>query len=246
MLVLKISGQELDDPTFVKRIGQAIVAVSEPLVMVHGGGKEIRELQERLGIEPQYVDGLRVTDTASLSIVKMVLAGRINKRLVASLSAAGVDAFGMSGVDRACIKAKKREHPGGDLGQVGEVVEVRVEVFKHLLDEGVTPILSPICYGPDGTMFNVNADEVATAISVALHATMLVFVTNAPGVLRDNQLISNLTMAEVEQLIDEKIITDGMIPKVRSATLAVKGGVAAVRITDMDGLKAGTGTTIVP
>ena len=110
MLVIKIGGNELDDPNFVDQIGQAIAALPEPPILVHGGGKEIRELQKRLGVEPQYIDGLRVTDAASLSIVKMVLAGRINKQLVASLLAAGVDAFGMSGVDRSSIKAEKLLH----------------------------------------------------------------------------------------------------------------------------------------
>jgi acetylglutamate kinase len=186
-----------------------------------------------------------VTDAESLSIVKMVLAGRINKHLVASLGAAGVDAFGMSGVDRGSVKAEKLEHPGGDLGQVGRIVDVRTEVFARLLEDGVTPVLSPICYGPDGSIFNVNADHVARAVAIAMQADTLVFVSNVPGVLRDNELQPHLTSAEVEQLIAEKVIVDGMIPKVRSALEAVTGGVAAVKITNIAGLKEGTGTVIV-
>lgn len=245
MQVIKIGGNELDDPQFVGGMGQAIAALGEPVILVHGGGKEIRELQERLGVEPQYIDGLRVTDPASLSIVKMVLAGRINKRLAASLGAAGVDAFGMSGVDRASIKAEKLQHPSGDLGQVGRIVEVRTEVFRHLLDAGVTPVVSPVCYGPDGTIFNVNADHVAQALAIALQADTLVFVSNVPGVLKDDQLLPRLTITEVEQLIADGVITSGMIPKVRSAVSAVQGGVAAVKITNLAGLKEGTGTVIV-
>ena len=237
MLVIKIGGNELDDPTFIDKIGQAIAAL--------GGGKEIRELQQRLGVEPQYIDGLRVTDPESLSIVKMVLAGRINKQLVASLLTAGVDAFGMSGVDRSSIKAEKLQHPAGDLGQVGRIVEVRETVFKRFLEDGVTPVLSPICYGPDGSIFNVNADHVARAVAIALQADTLVFVSNVPGVLRDQELLPHLTSAEVEQLIEEKVIIEGMIPKVRSALEAVNGGVAAVKITNVAGLKEGTGTVIV-
>ena len=238
MLVIKIGGNELDDPTFIDKIGQAIAALA-------GGGKEIRELQQRLGVEPQYIDGLRVTDPESLSIVKMVLAGRINKQLVASLLTAGVDAFGMSGVDRSSIKAEKLQHPAGDLGQVGRIVEVRETVFKRFLEDGVTPVLSPICYGPDGSIFNVNADHVARAVAIALQADTLVFVSNVPGVLRDQELLPHLTSAEVEQLIEEKVIIEGMIPKVRSALEAVNGGVAAVKITNVAGLKEGTGTVIV-
>jgi acetylglutamate kinase len=245
MLVIKIGVNELDDPTFIDKIGQAIAALAEPPILVHGGGKEIRELQQRLGVEPQYIDGLRVTDPESLSIVKMVLAGRINKQLVASLLTAGVDAFGMSGVDRSSIKAEKLQHPAGDLGQVGRVVEVRETVFKRFLEDGVTPVLSPICYGPDGSIFNVNADHVARAVAIAMQADTLVFVSNVPGVLRDQELLPHLTSAEVEQLIEEKVIIDGMIPKVRSALEAVNGGVAAVKITNVAGLKEGTGTVIV-
>jgi acetylglutamate kinase len=245
MLVLKIGGQELDDPEFVKGIGGAVAALGRPPILVHGGGKEIRELQNRLGVTPQYIDGLRVTDAESLDIVQMVLTGRINKRLVSSLAQAGVDTFGMSGVDRTAVKAEKLEHPAGDLGRVGRVTQVRTEVFSRLLEDGITPALSPICYGADGSVFNVNADHVAMAVAVAMKADELVFVSNVPGVLRDNQLLPRLTANEVEQLIQEKVITDGMIPKVRSALEALAGGVAAVRITNLEGLKAGTGTVIV-
>ncbi len=245
MLVLKIGGQELDDREFVKRMGEAVAALPEPPILVHGGGKEIRELQQRLGLEPQYIDGLRVTDAESLDVVQMVLVGRINKRLVSSLSLAGVDAFGMSGVDRNAVMAEKLEHAGGDLGHVGRVVRVRTQVFAQLLEDGVTPTLSPLCYGPDGSIFNVNADHVAVAIAIAMQADELVFVSNVPGVLKNDNLLPQLTAAEVQQLIDEKVITAGMIPKAKSALEAVQAGVAAVRITNLDGLKAGTGTVIV-
>jgi acetylglutamate kinase len=244
MLVLKIGGGELDDPEFISRMGEALANLAVPAVLVHGGGKEIRELQERLGVKPQYIDGLRVTDAESLSIVQMVLAGRINKRLVATLSVAGVDAFGMSGVDRNAVKAEKLQSPSGDLGLVGRVVHVRTEVFSRLLDDRVLPVLSPICYGPDGSIFNVNADHVATAVALALGAEALVFISNVPGVLRNGQLLPRLTAAEVEQLIVEKVIVNGMIPKVRSALDAVAGGVPAVTITNLAGVLEQTGTTI--
>lgn len=245
MLVLKMGGQELDDPDIVRRVGQAVAALDASPILVHGGGKEIRELQKRMGVEPQYIDGLRVTDAESLDIVQMVLVGRVNKRLVSSLSVAGVDAFGMSGVDRNAVKAEKLEHAGGDLGQVGRVVDVRTRVFTHLLDEDITPVLSPLCYGADGSIFNVNADHVAVAVAIAMQAEALVFISNVPGILRDGELLPNLTVAEVEQLIEDKVITDGMIPKANSALAAVRAGVSAVKITNLDGLKAGTGTTIV-
>lgn len=244
MLVLKVGGGELDEPEFINRMGEALANLTVPAVLVHGGGKEIRELQERLGLKPQYIDGLRVTDAESLSIVQMVLAGRINKRLVATLSLAGVDAFGMSGIDRNAVKAEKLQSLAGDLGMVGRVVHVRTEVFTRLLDDRVLPVLSPICYGADGSIFNVNADHVATAVALALGAEALVFISNVPGVLRNGQLLPRLTAAEVEQLIAEKVIVNGMIPKVRSALDAVAGGVPAVTITNLAGLLEQTGTTI--
>jgi acetylglutamate kinase len=156
-----------------------------------------------------------------------------------------VDAFGMSGVDRTSIKAEKLEHPAGDLGQVGRVTQVRTEVFTRLLEDGITPTVSPLCYGADGSIFNVNADHVAMAVAVAMKADALVFVSNVPGVLRDKELLPRLTAADVTQLIQGQVIRNGMIPKVKSALEALAGGVAAVRITNLEGLKAGTGTTIV-
>lgn len=245
MRVLKVGGNEIDDPAFVDALGQAIAALSEPPVLVHGGGKEIKELQQRLGVEPQYIDGLRVTDAESLTLVQMVLAGRVNKRLVASLSDAEIDAFGMSGIDRACIRAKKLQHPGGDLGFVGEITQVRAQVFTHLLDDGVVPVLSPICYGPGGDVFNVNADHVAVAVAIALGADELVFISNVPGVLKDDALLPRLTPADVEMLTADGVIQGGMIPKVKSALQAVAQGVASVRITNLNGLKNGTGTIFV-
>ena len=223
---------------------QAARGLSEPTLLVHGGGKEIRTLQERLGLEPQYVDGLRVTDVESLAVVEMVLAGRINKRLVAALIAAGVDAFGMSGVDRGAVKAEKLEHPAGDLGWVGRVVAVRGEVFSRLLDDGIMPVLSPICWGSDGSIFNVNADHVALAVARELAAEVLVFVSNVPGVLADGRLVECITPPQAAALIADGTIAGGMIPKVRSALDAVAGGVAAVRITNLDGLAGGTGTVV--
>lgn len=242
--VIKVGGNELDDPGFVKGLVRAVKELPEAPVLVHGGGKEIRSLQERLGLAPQYVDGLRVTDLESLAVVQMVLAGRINKRLVAALTAEGVDAFGMSGVDRGAVKAEKLEHPAGDLGWVGRVAAVRTEVFERLLDEGITPVLSPICWGADGSMFNVNADHVALAVAQALVAEALVFVSNVPGVLADDHLIERVTPDQAEALIADGTIAGGMVPKIRSALDAVASGVAAVCITNLQGLTGGTGTIV--
>lgn len=245
MQVLKVGGSELESPRFLAELVAAVVALPEIPVLVHGGGQAIGRLQARLGVEPRYIDGLRVTDEEALMLVTMVLTGRVNKRLVAAFLAGGVDAFGMSGVDRASIRAEKLEHPAGDLGQVGRVVSVRAEVFKRLLAEGVMPVLSPLCYGADGSIFNVNADHVALALARELEAEALVFVSSVPGVLDANgQLLEHLAPARIEALIAAGTIGQGMIPKTRSALAAVKDGVSAVRITDLAGLKCGTGTII--
>jgi acetylglutamate kinase len=243
--VIKVGGNELDDPAFVKELVRVVRELPAPPVLVHGGGKEIRHLQERLGLSPQYVDGLRVTDVESLAVVQMVLAGRVNKRLVAALTAGGVDAFGMSGVDRGVVKAEKLEHPAGDLGWVGRVVAVRTEVFGRLLDDGITAVLSPICWGADGDIFNVNADHVALAVACALAADVLVFVSNVPGVLVKGELIDCVTPIQAEALIADGTIAGGMVPKIQSALQAVADGVAAVRITNLQGLAEGRGTTVI-
>jgi acetylglutamate kinase len=243
--VIKVGGNELDDPAFVAELVRVVKAMPQPALLVHGGGKEIRTLQERLGLSPHYVDGLRVTDLESLAVVQMVLAGRVNKRLVAALTAEGVDAFGMSGVDRGAVKAEKLEHPAGDLGWVGRVVTVRTEVFQRLLDDGVTPVLSPICWGADGSMFNVNADHVALAVARAMAAEALVFVSNVPGVLADGRLIERITPGRAEVLIAEGVIAGGMVPKIRSALDAIAGGVEAVCITNIQGLAQGRGTLVI-
>jgi len=254
--VFKIGGNELDQPDFVRQMAQTVKELPDLPILVHGGGKEIRDFQERLGLEPRYIDGLRVTDAPSLDVVQMVLSGLINKRLVAALIAEGVDALGMSGMDRGAVKAEKMHHPRGDLGWVGRVVAVRHEVFLSLLDQGIMPVLSPICgsalfpppgqgaWGSDGAIFNVNADNVAEAVALATHADRLVFVSNVPGVLAGDRLLDHLGPAEAETLIAEGTISGGMIPKVRAALETVARGVRAVCITNLPGLRQGAGTVL--
>jgi acetylglutamate kinase len=163
---------------------------------------------------------------------------------VAAFNVKGVDAFGMSGVDRGAVKAEKLDHPAGDLGWVGRVVAVRSEVFHRLLNDGITPVLSPICWGADGSMFNVNADHVALAVASELAAETLVFLSNVPGVMNEDQLVESIRPAQVEALIADGVVFGGMVPKVRSALEAVAGGVGAVRITNLEGLAEGTGTVV--
>lgn len=242
-VIVKISGHELDSPDYLIALAGVVAALDEPTVVVHGGGKEISQLQERMGITPQYMDGMRITDADSLSLVEMVLCGAVNKRLVRTLLNAGVDAVGLSGVDFGMVRAVKMAHESVDMGFTGEVASVREKPIQSLLAEGYVPVIAPICLGEDSN-FNVNADHVAGAIASALNADRLVFLSNVPGVLLDNQLIPRLTDEQAEAMIADQTIFGGMIPKVRTALGVLERGVKSAVITNLDGLRTDGGTAI--
>ena len=241
MLVLKVGGNEIDDANFLAGFASAVAKMSETPVIVHGGGKEIADLQLKFGLTPRFVEGLRVTDETSLAIAEMVLAGRVNKRIVVALIAAGADAIGLSGVDRGIVRVEQMQHPAGDLGRVGKIVSVRGDVVREFIAQKVVPVISPISLGEEGA-YNVNADSVACAIASALNADAVVFVTNVAGVMADDKVVPSLTAREAESLIKSQVIKGGMIPKVRAALDAVAGGACTARITNLDGLMNGSGT----
>ena len=241
MLVLKVGGNEIDDANFLAGFASAVAKMSETPVIVHGGGKEIADLQLKFGLTPRFVEGLRVTDEISLAIAEMVLAGRVNKRIVVALITAGADAIGLSGVDRGIVRVEKMQHPAGDLGRVGKIVSVRGDVVREFIAQKVVPVISPISLGEEGA-YNVNADSVACAIASALNADAVVFVTNVAGVMADDKVVPSLTAREAESLIKSQVIKGGMIPKVRAALDAVAGGACTARITNLDGLMNGSGT----
>ncbi|NOK61886.1 MAG: acetylglutamate kinase [Chloroflexi bacterium AL-W] len=243
-VVLKIGGNELDDPTFVDELARAITTITPTPVLVHGGGKEIGAIQKALGGEPSFVAGLRVTDEIALQSAEMVLCGAVSTRLIVALMAAGADAQGMSGVDRGLIRVTKAIHPEGDLGRVGTPTSIRAEVLQTLLDQHVIPVVAPISLGPDGA-YNVNADEAAGAIAAALDATEVVFITNVPGVLVDGVVADKLDTNQINALIDDGTINGGMLPKVRSALTALAAGVRMARITNLVGSQTKNGTSIV-
>ncbi len=240
-IVIKISGHELDSPDYVAEFAQAIHDMDAPTVIVHGGGKEISTLQKQLNIEPRFIDGVRVTDADSLALVEMVLCGTVNKRLTRVLVNAGVNAVGISGVDGGMISAAKLYHESVDMGFTGEVTAVRVDVLLNLLELGITPVVAPICLG-ESSNFNVNADHVAGALAAAVEAERLVFLSNVPGVLQDDQVIESLTPEQTETLIGDGVIFGGMIPKVRTALGALDAGVQQAVITDLKGLRSNGGT----
>jgi acetylglutamate kinase len=242
MHVLKIGGNELDKPGFLSSLAKEVAQSDEPVVIVHGGGKAIADLQGRLGLETVKVDGLRVTDADSLAAAQMVLSGLVNKQIVAALLASGVDAVGLSGIDGGLLRCRKKGHPSFDLGLVGEIVQVRTEVITRLTEQGITAVLSPISLGLDGKVYNVNADEVAAAVALALGAALLNFISNVPGVLHEDNIIPRLTLAQTEQLIATGVIKDGMVPKVRAALDAITSGVPQARIVNLAGLADSGGT----
>lgn len=242
IVVIKISGHELDDPATLEGLARVVRGLEQQAVIVHGGGKEISALQQALGIEPRYADGLRVTDAESLAVVEMTLCGTVNKRVVRVLLEAGVDAQGLSGVDRGLVRAGPMRHAAVDMQFTGEIESVDVNVLAPLFSAGVTPVIAPVCVG-QGTNYNVNADHVAGALAAALGASRLIFLSNVPGVLADGALIDRLTPDQAGSLIARGVVTGGMIPKVNTALSALAAGVREVVITNLSGMAAGTGTS---
>ena len=240
--VVKVSGHCLDDHELIRQFANVVAEAEKPLAVVHGGGVEISQLQQKLNIEPRYVDGLRVTDADSLALVEMVLCGSVNKRLVRYLLSAGVDAQGLSGVDRGLIRARKMRHESLDMGFTGEVASVRGEVITDLLERGVTPVIAPVSLGARSN-FNLNADPVASAIAAAIGAHEVVFISNVAGVLVDGKRAASLTRPQALELIESGVIHGGMIPKVESALAVLSSGVPQAVITDLRGWAKREGTT---
>lgn len=235
-IVVKIGGQALDDPALTALVAEdlaLLTLVGVRVVVVHGGGPQVSAAMRSAGIEPSFVGGLRVTDDASIEIVRRVLVGSINNDLVTALGAAGLQAVGLSGADGQVVTAA-RAAAGTDLGHVGEVTLVRPDLVTVLLDKGYTPVVATVAPGPDGVPLNINADEVAGALAGALEAEKLVFLTNVDGLYADlgdhGSLISELKADGLLAMVDE--LSDGMRPKATAILTALGAGVGKAHILD--------------
>ncbi|MEO0866870.1 MAG: acetylglutamate kinase [Cyanobacteria bacterium J06642_11] len=236
-VVVKYGGAAMKDDTLKDNVIRDIVfmaCVGIRPVVVHGGGPEINTWLGKLNIEPQFKDGLRVTDAPTMDVVEMVLVGRVNKSLVGLVNAAGGNAVGLCGKDGNLITA--RPHAAEGVGFVGEVTQIRPELVKSLVDAGYIPIISSVAADPTGQPYNINADTVAGELAAALNAEKLILLTDTPGILKDfhdpSTLYKKLDIQEARNLIDAGIVSGGMIPKVTCCVRALAQGVRAAHIID--------------
>lgn len=238
--VIKVGGNEVDDPEWVARLAREVAGRGGQTVVVHGGGKEVTALQRTLGAEPEWKDGLRVTSPAGMRAVAMVLSGLVNKRIVSALLTAGADAVGISGEDGGLLRAMVAR--GGAMGRIGEIERVRAELLRAWLAQGLTPVVSPVSRGRDGGALNVNADDAAAAVAGAMEAGELLFVSNVPGVLAQGETIPAIDADQVERLIEDGTAQGGMAPKLRAAARAADR-VGRVRIGGVEMLRDSTAGT---
>jgi acetylglutamate kinase len=236
-IVIKYGGAAMKDSTLKDKVMRDIVfmaCVGIRPVVVHGGGPEINTWLDKLGIEPQFKNGLRVTDAATMDVVEMVLVGRVNKEIVSLINTAGGKAVGLCGMDANLIKA--RPQGAEDIGFVGEVTSVDTKILETLVNNGYIPIVSSVAADETGQAYNINADTVAGEIAAALGAEKLILLTDTAGILKDykdlSTLIPKLDIQEARKLIESGIVSGGMIPKVTCCVRSLAQGVRAAHIVD--------------
>ncbi len=242
--VVKYGGSFMDSPDAEVRNGVArdivfLEAVGINPVVVHGGGKAITRAMEAAGLKANFIQGMRVTDEATVNVVEQVLSKEINPEIVKTIESLGGKAKGFSGTDIFTCKKMKVKSPSGeefDVGYVGEVIAVNVEPLRECIRRSITPVISPTARGEDGKIYNCNADVAAAQAAIALKAKRLVFMSDVPGLMRDpknvSTVISHLQISEVDGLKKTGIVDKGMIPKVDSAVAAIQSGVDKVSFVD--------------
>ncbi len=238
IIVVKYGGSAMLDDNFMHSVIQDITLLKlvgfKPII-VHGGGKAISRHIDRLGMETEFINGLRVTDEETLDAAEMVL-NSVNKKLVQIVEQLGVRAIGISGKDGKLLTVQKKLSQGEDIGYVGEVTKVNADILLDLLEKDFLPIVCPIGLDEDFHGYNINADDAASAIAEAVHAEKLAFLTDTEGVYMDindtDSVISEMTLSEAQSLIDDGTIAGGMIPKIRNCMNAIENGVSRVHILD--------------
>ncbi|MBX2878800.1 MAG: acetylglutamate kinase [Granulosicoccus sp.] len=238
-VVIKYGGNAMTDETLKRSFAQNIVMMKQVginPVVVHGGGPQIGSMLKNLSIESEFVDGMRVTDSATMEVVEMVLGGHVNKSIVALLNQVGGSAVGLTGKDSSLIRAVPMEladKPDVSLGYVGDVDHINTHIIETLMASDIIPVIAPIGADREGASYNINADLVASNIAIALKASRLLLLTNTPGILdQDNQLLTGLTPDDIAVLIENGTIHGGMLPKVKCALDAVAADVRSVVILD--------------
>lgn len=238
IIVIKYGGSAMTDESIKKKVIQDVVLLKlvgfKPII-VHGGGKEISRWVSKVGMEPHFVNGLRVTDENTMEIAEMVL-NKVNKELVSLVHSLGVKAVGISGKDGMLLNVTKKYSGGQDIGFVGEIKEVNPKILYDLLEKDFLPIVCPIGYDEEFDSYNVNADDAACAIASAVHAEKLAFLTDVEGVYRDpkdaGSLISELSIDQMEELLGSGNVGGGMLPKLKNCVDAINSGVSRVHIMD--------------
>ncbi len=245
-IVIKYGGNAMESEELQAGFAKDIVlmkTVGINPVVVHGGGPQIGDLLKRLNIASEFIEGMRVTDSATMDVVEMVLGGQVNKNIVNLINQHGGSALGLTGKDANLIRARKlkvtRRTPGMDkpeiidIGHVGEVTEVNVKLINRLISDDYIPVIAPIGVGEDGTSYNINADLVAGKVAEALGAEKLMLLTNIAGLMnKEGKVLTGLTTTQVDELIADGTIYGGMLPKIRCALDAVQGGVGSAIIVD--------------
>ncbi len=233
-VIVKIGGAALETADTLNQCAASVaelVSTGHQVAVVHGGGVAVTRVLLQMGITSEFVQGVRVTDQKIRDVALMVLAGLVNKKLVAALTASGCRAIGLCGADGGIFRAQKREMAGVDLGFVGEIVTADSTWLDVIWSAGGIPVITSLALGIDGEYYNINADEMAAACATAVNADALIFLTDVAGVKDDRgNVMSSLNVADLPRLIETSVIKGGMLPKLQACTQALSGGVQRVHI----------------
>ncbi len=246
--VVKLSGKVTEDQEQLNSLAEEITLLQQVgihIAVIHGGGKQLTTIAERLGIEQRIVNGRRVTSTETLEVAKMVFAGQINLDILSALRRSGCETVGLSGIDGNIIHARRREIQNVmnqetgevetiDFGHVGDIVQINVSLLRLLLENGYVPVISSLGADEQGNIYNINADTIAVEIAVKLQAEKLILLTDVDGILRDrddqSSRISNLTAEEADRLVQDRVVSAGMLPKIAAIAHLIRRGVCSAHI----------------